>query len=296
MKKNLYTLLCAAGLLFASINNCEAICQTPTGLTTTNITSNSAMLSWNSSGAISYQIRYRLAISPTWIMQSSISTTYSLTGLLPSSNYVWQVRGFCLSINANLSSASAWSALMTFQTLPTSTNTTCNAPTGLYANNITNNSASLHWNAVPNAVGYYIRYMGYPCLNSNSIWITTYSATNSVNIFNLCNNAIYTWQVESICMVSNSNVLSLSGWSASVTFNTLLRIANNTVQFDAAQDEIMVLNVYDFLGKLHNTQTIRAEKGINMFDLSGIDVHSGMYLIELRGSDQRQFMKVYLEK
>ena len=105
MKKNFYSLLFAAGMLFASVTNCQAVCQTPTGLATSNITSNSALLSWNSSGAITYQIRYRLAISPTWIMQPSISTSYSLTGLLSSSNYVWQVRGFCMSLNANLSIA-----------------------------------------------------------------------------------------------------------------------------------------------------------------------------------------------
>lgn len=77
-----------------------APCNAPGGLNTTNITSNSATLSWTAvSGASSYRLEYKLTSSSTWTVANSALTTtsFNLTGLAQNSSYDWQVRSTCSS-------------------------------------------------------------------------------------------------------------------------------------------------------------------------------------------------------
>lgn len=77
-----------------------APCGTPTGLTSSAITSNSATVSWSAvSGATSYAVDYKLNSSGTWTVAtaSTASTAVNLTGLVASSLYDWRVRATCAS-------------------------------------------------------------------------------------------------------------------------------------------------------------------------------------------------------
>jgi len=75
-----------------------ASCNVPTGLSTKNVTPNSAKLLWTAvSGAVSYTIQYKLASSSTWISVTTTSTTYSLSGLSANTAYHWRVKTNCSS-------------------------------------------------------------------------------------------------------------------------------------------------------------------------------------------------------
>jgi len=74
------------------------VCNLPTGLNATAITSTSAVLNWTAvTGGLNYAVDYKLSSSPTWISLTA-STTFSyvnLTGLTANSIYDYRVRTNC---------------------------------------------------------------------------------------------------------------------------------------------------------------------------------------------------------
>ena len=118
-----------------------ATCATPTTLTATNITANSAVLGWtNSSAATSYEIIVVPcgSTAPTAATTGGIVTTsnpYVLTGLNSGTCYNAYVRGICSSTDVSI-----WSSVATFTTV-----VSCLAPTILNAGEITTSSAMLTW-------------------------------------------------------------------------------------------------------------------------------------------------------
>lgn len=100
----------AAGNIFFDISNANftigtpPACGDPSGLTTSNITSSSATLSWNSvSGADSYDVDYKQTSSPTWldVVTGTSSTSVNLSGLNSSTSYDWRVRANCSGGSGN---------------------------------------------------------------------------------------------------------------------------------------------------------------------------------------------------
>lgn len=74
------------------------VCNAPGGLASSAITSSGATVSWTAvSGAVSYDVDYKLASSGTWInsITGTTSTSRSITGLTTSSLYDWRVRTNC---------------------------------------------------------------------------------------------------------------------------------------------------------------------------------------------------------
>ncbi|MFO7830234.1 MAG: S8 family serine peptidase, partial [Bacteroidales bacterium] len=66
--------------------------ETPTGLTTTNITDESATLNWSAAtGASSYEVQLRLQ-GGSWSTYNVSGTSYNATGLSAETTYEWQVR------------------------------------------------------------------------------------------------------------------------------------------------------------------------------------------------------------
>ena len=71
-------------------------CNTPTGLTVSNITNTNVTLSWNPAvGAAYYGIRYKRTSASVWTMGTSTPTMKLLTGLTPGAQYEFQVQSYC---------------------------------------------------------------------------------------------------------------------------------------------------------------------------------------------------------
>ncbi len=82
----------------------------PTGLASSSVTSSGVALDWDATGT-SYDLRYRVVGSPTWINVAGLTTnSHPLSGLSSSTQYETQVLGYC-----NVSS-SAYSSSITFTT------------------------------------------------------------------------------------------------------------------------------------------------------------------------------------
>lgn len=186
-------------------------CPTPTGLLTSNITANSALLSWQPALiSLSYNVRYRIANTNIWTVSTGPNTTLPLSNLSPSTTYEWQVQAICS--NTPNTSLSPYSSSVFFSTLPNSIG--CNAPIALTETNITNTSALLNWNST-GATSYRIRYRA----STSTTWIYKSSNTNSKTISGLIAGTTYNWQARSICI--SSGVTTKSPWSTTRTFTTL---------------------------------------------------------------------------
>lgn len=184
-------------------------CNAPSSaqLSTSAVTASSATLNCSATGVVSYDWRYRLVGSSTWIDLTNTSTSStSLSSLVASSNYEFQVAVQCTAGGA----WSAWSVSKTFTTpaLVCSTPTT----TQIAATSITSNSATLSC-SLAGRVSYDWRYR----LAGTSLW-TDLSNTSaaSVNISGLSASTNYQFQVSVQCTAGGT----WTAWSASKSFST----------------------------------------------------------------------------
>lgn len=89
-------------------------CNVPSGLSTTGITTTTATLNWGAvSGAVSYNLQYRIVGAGSWTSTTSTTTSKSLSNLVASTNYEWQVQTVCST------GSSAFSGSSTFTTSST---------------------------------------------------------------------------------------------------------------------------------------------------------------------------------
>lgn len=103
--------------------------STPTNLKTTDITSNSAKLSWDAvPHATKYIVTYAETNSP-----AITSTTYVLSGLLPNTHYLWTVK----AVGEGTYEGSEESSSAEFTTLPTPYTITWSTPTDTSTTQVT---------------------------------------------------------------------------------------------------------------------------------------------------------------
>jgi hypothetical protein len=170
-------------------------CAAPTGLASSAITTSSASVSWGAvSGAVSYDVDYKLNSSATWInaATATTATTVNLTALASGSLYDWRVRTNCAGSSSTFTQAQ----------FTTTAVVVCNAPAGLTSSAITASSATVGWGAVGGAVSYDVDYK----LNSSATWINAATATTatSVNLSALVSGSLYDWRVRTNCTTLSS--------------------------------------------------------------------------------------------
>jgi hypothetical protein len=104
----------AVGNIFFDISNTNFTigtvtgCNAPAGLTSNSVTNNSATVSWTAvSGAISYDVDYKINASSTWTnaVTGTASTSQPLPSLTASTLYDWRVRTNCSSGSSAYSTA-----------------------------------------------------------------------------------------------------------------------------------------------------------------------------------------------
>ena len=193
-------------------------CFSPTTVFSSNINYYSADVNWNStSGTHHYKIRYKEIGNSNWSYKNNIDANLNvklLANLNPQSNYIWQIRAHCDTINSNTSN---WSITDTFTTITTA----CPNTSSLYSNNINYNEAIANWDTVNGANRYKIRYK----MLGNSLWSNLgpiYHPQDSVTIPLLQQNTSYVWQV--LTYHDSTNFLA-SLWSISDTFTTISFVA-----------------------------------------------------------------------
>ncbi|MFM7054383.1 MAG: fibronectin type III domain-containing protein [Bacteroidota bacterium] len=190
---------------------CPAPCPAPSGLTATNLTANSATLSWTAvTGAPNYTVRRRAVGTTTWSYLNSTSTSVLVGNLACGVTYEWQVRANCTTgSNTNVN---PYSATSTFAT--TACPTTCPAPAQLFTSNINNTGAQLNWSTT-NVPQYRVRYR----VNiAGSVWTYVLTSNTNIVVSGLASATQYVWQVQSIC--SNTSSTANVPWSVLSYFTT----------------------------------------------------------------------------
>jgi hypothetical protein len=173
----------------------SATCNAPAGLASSAVTATGATVSWTAvSGAVSYDVDYKLASATTWTNAATATTAVSvnLSGLTASSLYDWRVR-------TNCSAGSSAYAAAQFTTTAASA---CNAPTGLASSAITTSGATVSWTAASGAVSYDVDYK----LASASTWTNAATATTSTSVVlsGLASSSLYDWRVRTNCSSASS--------------------------------------------------------------------------------------------
>ncbi|SEC81426.1 Por secretion system C-terminal sorting domain-containing protein [Tenacibaculum sp. MAR_2009_124] len=158
----------------------------PQNITIANITTNEALVSWNSISGAGYQLRYREVNTANWIEQNVQENTKILNTLFSETTYEVQVRSICPD-----GTTSNYSNVKTFTTL-----TSCIAtiPNTFSVTDVSPSSVKVDWNPVAN-VTFEIRYKAV----EDSNWIVKTSATNSIVLINLLSSTQYEYEVRSIC-------------------------------------------------------------------------------------------------
>lgn len=171
-------------------------CAAPSGLSTTNVTTTSATLSWaGASGAVSYDVQYKTSASVTWInlVSATVSTSANLTGLTAGTSYQWQVKTNCASSTTAFTQASF--------TTSTASVACASAPTGLSTTAITATTATVSWAAVSGAVDYTVQYK----TTAATTWNTLANTSNtSIALTGLVASTAYSWQVRANCVSTNT--------------------------------------------------------------------------------------------
>jgi len=178
-------------------------CDTPTGLSSSNVTSSSFTLSWGAvSGATDYEVRVRQAGTTSWSNLTASTNSLTVSNLAASTTYEWQVRTNCASSNSSYSN----SATVTTPAPP------CNTPTSLSSSNVTTSSFTMSWGAVSGATGYQVRVRP----SGTTSWTTYAASTNNLTVNSgIASGTTYQWQVRTNCSSNNSS------YSSTATVTTL---------------------------------------------------------------------------
>lgn len=196
----------------------------PTGLTTSNITGTTATLKWLPvAGSTTYTVQYKLSTANSWTTAGNTSAaTYNLINLTANSNYQWQVKTDCSNFSPTAS-------------FTTSTGggggSSCNAPSGLQALNITATAATLNWGAVAGATNYTIQYK----ISSSSFWnVAGSTSATTLTLSNLTASSNYQWQVKANCSVYSITASFSTPAGGGNTCDAPTGLKNNTISSNYA--------------------------------------------------------------
>lgn len=175
-------------------------CTVPTSLGSSSGSPDRRPVFWSGPFGADYNLQYRQQGSTSWISVNGLTTTsYSITGLTPSTPYQWQVQSVC-----STSVTSAFSNTATFTTVA------CLAPASLSSDQVLPTSARLFWNSNSNRFNLQWRE------GSSNPWTTVSGLTSSpYSLTGLSNGTVYQFQVQAVCTTSQN-----SSYSSPVSFTT----------------------------------------------------------------------------
>jgi hypothetical protein len=276
------------------------LCNAPTGLATYSITATSGTATWAPvSGAVSYNLDYKLASSLNWvtIANGTTSLQWTIGGLEPTTSYDWRVRANCSS-----GISSYTQTQFTSQALGS-----CSAPGGLNEPNIGSSTATLNWSPVSGAFAYSVWYK--PTFSGT--WITATSATygTSVNLYALSAYTTYDWRVVANCSLSEISNYSTAQFTTSGSATTATKATASATEVNVnpnftinlfpnpAGDRLNVwiesvqrkadIKVYDLMGKLVLQQG--SNNALTQLNISKLS--SGFYLVKVNDGKENKSAK-----
>lgn len=177
-------------------------CTAPSGITVSNVTANSALLSWtNVSGASGYILQWRVNGAPNWTTVTAPSNPYSLVGLSPNQTIESRLQSQCGS------STSSYSYGPIFTTSGGGSGTTCGPLENLGATLTSPTTAVISWKSVSGAVSYQLYFK----TASSGSWGAPVTLGNtSYPLNNLAPKTKYELRVSANCSNTSSAFTQIS--------------------------------------------------------------------------------------
>jgi hypothetical protein len=304
-----------------------ATCNTPTGLSSSSITSSSATVNWTAvSGANNYTVEYKTTTATTWTTAASAATTTSVTisGLSASTTYDWRVRANCTSGSSAFAQA---------QFTTSAPPTTCPSSYDNIANGAFSNAQAIPLNTdikgriSPSGDNDYYRFT-ITTGGTVTITLTTLPADYDIRIYNsaqsqiaISQNGSTTGETLNLNLAAGNYFARVYGWNGAnnATVCYTLKVATGTATLpditgaDRGKADVSIFPnpVQQKLGV--NIKGDNSRKNILVFDVNGrmmmnqpamgtlttLDVYkipAGMYFIKVVGEDgtvlyQEKFVK-----
>jgi len=227
-------------------------CVVPNSIAASNIQNTSATISWNLDQNVdSYQVEYRIVGANSWTTFSSNFAFAILNNLNTCEEYEVRLKSNCpTGLN------SGYSTIYNFET--TGCVLPCSSINGLFSQNVTNSSAFLVWDIVPNAT-----YTMYYRAVGNATWFSYPTQYPIAILFTLPACVDFEWYVEVNC--SNGQI---SASSPIANFSTLgAACKSQTFEFGNANETDALFSIYpnpanDYLNVLfekdikHNSRVV----------------------------------------
>lgn len=211
-------------------------CVVPTGLSVSNVGQTTADLSWETTNALFYEIRYRKVNTAAWQPEdlSTSNASISIEGLTPGTNYEFQVNSIC----ENNTPGSGFSVLSNFETA--APDTPCLVPvlsSPVVKTGEDIGDVEISWTD-ESAVAYEFRFRE----RTSFIWITRSVQEQLILLEGLAEGATYEYQVRSLCGTTGDIT---SAWTSAQEFmipSTIVCEAptNVTATSGASDGEILV--------------------------------------------------------
>lgn len=258
----------------------------PVGLASSQITHCSANLSWTAVPfAVAYEVRYRITggafSSP---LNVGLVTNYTFTGLASSTSYELQVRAKCATAEK-----SAWAKKTGVVTVA------CGAPTSQSSAGITSSTATINWVSSCPVTSYTLQYrksVVKPWTTVSGILATTYTLTGLVS------STSYDYRLSSDCGVAGVSAylpfsifttLPLREENNVIVDETLLQITPNpaadNVQITIEAYSDVNLTITNMMGQIVYTNSNISVNGFESIDLQIENFESGIYLVNIKGTN-----------
>ena len=281
-------------------------CFRPYGLSESNITNSSALVSWdNFVTADTFRIRY--AVNGTTNYQyidqpGSSGNSVIISGLLPSTTYQYRISSICTG------ASSGYSFPSTFTT--SSGAVACGIPYGLSNTPLNNTSATVSWTPLVTADSFLVRYSIFG--TTNYMWkkILGTPGVTSTTLTGLTPNTVYQWQIRPICNGVPAGPYSVSDMitippspvrmSASINSNEFLVYPNPATQlinirFAAEQSVTTRVQLVDLTGRIVRNQEFTAVAGENLLTIDMNDLARGIYTLIVDSGNIQQQSRITLE-
>jgi len=308
-----------------------APCTAPSGLSSSAITGSSATVSWSAvSGALSYDVDYKLNSSGTWTnaVTGTSSTSTNLSGLTASSLYDWRVRTNCSSGSSAYTQAQFTTAAVS--TCPgiydVSTNGTSSGAALIPFNTdvkglinpagdndyykfviTTGGTATVTLSTLP--ADYDLRIYksngnsqvaaSSNAGTANEVITRTYTAGTyyaRVFGFNNANNATncYTLRIDLGTASKETEMVQFSSGKLSVFPNPVGVSAN--LSFKAAATGNAAITVTNEMGATVLSQTVIVTEGDNIKKLDVSKLSNGIYFVKIKTNDKVEIARIVVAK
>lgn len=234
---------------FEPFSTTAVTCFPPTGLTASDLTWHSAVLTWEGE-AEDYQMEWRVENTTVSLGRQMVedAKTGTITGLEATTPYQARVRSICAA-----GDTSAWCDWLNFATTEV---TECPVPTNLRVESLTETSATLLWDADEQNEGFILRYRQ----AAATVWDSVKDlAETQYELTGLEPQTAYTWSVMASCSEGR-----YSGWGSQGTTNFTTEGVGN--EGDEESDLFLTASRHQI--HLMNPSALPIER-VRVYNLSG---------------------------